>query len=92
MPMHLFHLQESPLTIHRFKYITSLILFSIAIYAAVYGVSYAYLLHHLANIFAAWLVGVYFFSSGFSVRRLWRVLEGDEGTSNSEPGSMKKKP
>ncbi|KAL4892476.1 PGAP1-domain-containing protein [Aspergillus ambiguus] len=76
----------------RLKYITSSILFSIAIYAAVYGVSYAYLLHHLANIFAAWLVGIYLSSSGLSVRRLWRILEGDEGSSNAEPGSMKKKP
>ncbi|PWY90763.1 GPI inositol-deacylase [Aspergillus heteromorphus CBS 117.55] len=78
----------------RLKNITSLLLFALAIYSAVYGVSYAYLLHHLTNIFAAWLVGVYLFSSGFSLRRLWRILEGsDEATSTPEPGShTKKKP
>lgn len=79
----------------RFKHITSIILFSIAIYSAVYGVSYAYLLHHLANIFSAWLIGIYIFSSGFSVRRLWRILEGEELSSGiSEVGGshIKKKP
>lgn len=75
----------------RLKHVTSIILFSIAIYSAVYGVSYAYLLHYLANILSAWLVGVYLFSSGFSIRRMWRALEEDDTVC--EPGSnMKKKP
>ncbi|PLB46066.1 negative regulator of COPII vesicle formation [Aspergillus steynii IBT 23096] len=83
-----------PRVTSRLKHLTYMLFFSIAIYSAVYGVSYAYLLHHLANIFAAWLVGIYLFSSGFSIRRLWRVLEGDEVTqTTSEPRSyMKKKP
>lgn len=79
----------------RFKHITSLILFSIAVYSAVYGVSYAYLLHHLANIFSTWLICIYLSSSGFSVRRLWRLLEGEEFSSSlSELGGshVKKKP
>ncbi|PLB42691.1 GPI inositol-deacylase [Aspergillus candidus] len=79
-----------PRVTSRLKHITSIILFSIAIYSAVYGVSYAYLLHYLANILSAWLVGVYLFSSGFSIRRIWRALEEDD--SVCEPGSMKKKP
>lgn len=58
---------------------TSMILFTLAVYAAIYGVSYAYLLHHLANLLAAWLVIVYFFSSGFSIRRFfWRTIEGPD--------------
>lgn len=69
-----------------------MLFFSIAIYSAVYGVSYAYLLHHLANILAAWLVGIYVFSSGFSIRRLWRALEGDEVTTSEPRSYMKKKP
>lgn len=77
-----------------FKHVTSMLFFSIAVYSAVYGVSYAYLLHHLANILSAWLMGIYFFSSGFSIRRLWRILEGDDFVSSSEPGGshIKKKP
>lgn len=79
-------------TENSFKHITSLLLFVIAVYSAVYGVSYAYLLHHLANILAAWLVGVYFFSSGFPVRRLWRILEGDDLSSDVGGSHVKKKP
>ncbi|KAF4239134.1 hypothetical protein CNMCM8980_003991 [Aspergillus fumigatiaffinis] len=79
----------------RLKHVTSTILFAIAVYSAVYGVSYAYLLHHLANILAAWFVVIYFFSSGVSLRRLWCILEGDDATHGmSEPGGshQKKKP
>ncbi|RAH71835.1 GPI inositol-deacylase [Aspergillus aculeatinus CBS 121060] len=78
----------------RLKNITSVLLFAIAVYSAVYGVSYAYLLHHLTNILAGWLVVIYLFGSGFSIRRLWRLVDGDEGTpASAEAGShMKKKP
>jgi pimeloyl-ACP methyl ester carboxylesterase len=43
----------------RLKHVTSMLLFSISVYAAVYGVSYAYMLHYLVNIVAAWLVIVH---------------------------------
>lgn len=86
--------QRVELTEYSFKHVTSMLCFSIAVYSAVYGVSYAYLLHHLSNILSAWLVGIYFFSSGFSLRRLWRILEGDDAPSIPEPGGshVKKKP
>lgn len=72
---------------------TSMLLFTLAVYAAIYGVSYAYLLHHLANLLAAWLVVVYFFSSGFSIRRLWRTLEGpDESDAGDHHHHIKKQP
>ena len=70
-----------------------MIFFVIATYSAVYGVTYAYLLHHLANILAAWFVGIYLVGNNFSPRRLWRIIDGDE--LPSEPGSsrhVKKKP
>ncbi|KAJ5728226.1 hypothetical protein N7493_004556 [Penicillium malachiteum] len=76
----------------RFKHVTSIIFFAIAMYSAVYGVTYAYLLHQLANLLAAWLVGIYLVGNNFSPRRLWRIIDGDE--LPSEPGSrhLKKKP
>ncbi|KAK3944793.1 GPI inositol-deacylase [Diplogelasinospora grovesii] len=40
----------------RLRHLTSVLLFGISIYAAVYGVSYAYMLHYLVNLVAAWLV------------------------------------
>ncbi|KAB8234091.1 GPI inositol-deacylase [Aspergillus alliaceus] len=77
----------------RFKHVTSILFFFIAIYSAIYGVSYAYLLHHLTNILAAWLVGIYFSASGFSISRLWRILEGDDAVQAPTSGShTKKKP
>jgi glycosylphosphatidylinositol deacylase len=81
------------LTRNRFKHVTYILLFSLAAYSAIYGVSYAYLLHHVANILAAWLVGIYLASGGFSFRRLWRILEGDDGSVSDNSGRhMKKKP
>jgi glycosylphosphatidylinositol deacylase len=39
---------------------TNGLLFAIGAYAAVYGVTYAYVLHHLANILCAWLVTIHY--------------------------------
>jgi glycosylphosphatidylinositol deacylase len=39
---------------------TNAFLFAIGAYAAVYGVTYAYVLHHLANILCAWLVTIHY--------------------------------
>ncbi|PGH28732.1 GPI inositol-deacylase [[Emmonsia] crescens] len=60
----------------RLRHITSALFIILAVYAALYGVTYAYLLHHIANIVTAWLVGVHFTSSGFSLRNLNQALEG----------------
>ncbi|CAG7942408.1 unnamed protein product [Penicillium olsonii] len=76
----------------RLKHITSMLFFVIAIYSAIYGVSYAYLLHHLANLLAAWFVGIYLFGTNFSPRRLWRIIDGDEPPSESGNSHVKKKP
>ncbi|PHH58877.1 hypothetical protein CDD81_4183 [Ophiocordyceps australis] len=38
------------------RHVTSILLFGTALCAAIYGVSRAYILHHLVNIVAAWLV------------------------------------
>ncbi|KAJ5647508.1 hypothetical protein N7490_003880 [Penicillium lividum] len=76
----------------RFKHVTSMIFFAIAMYSAVYGVTYAYLLHHLANLLAAWFVGIYLFGNNFSPRRLWRIIDGDESPPESGSRHVKKKP
>ncbi|KAJ5603211.1 hypothetical protein N7537_006167 [Penicillium hordei] len=76
----------------RFRHVTSMIFFAIAIYSAIYGVSYAYLLHHLANLLAAWFVGIYLFGNNFSPRRLWRIIDGDEPPSETGSSHVKKKP
>ncbi|KAL6708035.1 GPI inositol deacylase [Coniothyrium glycines] len=43
-----------------YSFCTMFLLFNIAWYAAMYGVTYAYVLHHLANVLCAWLVVVHF--------------------------------
>ncbi|KAL5389447.1 GPI inositol deacylase [Paraphaeosphaeria sporulosa] len=59
----------------RLSLLTNAILFSIAAYAAVYGVTYAYVLHHLANILCAWLVAIHFDTSLLSAKRIGNILD-----------------
>jgi F0F1-type ATP synthase assembly protein I len=48
-----------PRLTNRLRHVTSVLLFAVAVYAAIYGVSCGYMIHHLANITAAWLVVVH---------------------------------
>jgi glycosylphosphatidylinositol deacylase len=58
-----------------FRLVASVLLFSIAAYAAIYGVTYAYVLHHLANILCAWLVAIHFDTSSLSAKKLNTMLQ-----------------
>jgi hypothetical protein len=71
----------------RFSLLTSFLLVSIAGYAAVYGVSYAYVLHYLANILCAWLVSIHFDTSILSVKNITTMLQAVE-----TDGQIKKNP
>lgn len=72
----------------RARHITSVLFFILAIYAAVYGVTYAYALHHIVNLVCAWLVAVHFSSSEVSLQGLSQILDGvDEG---DERGAKKR--
>ena len=64
-----------PRVTSRARYITNILFFVIAVYAAVYGVTYAYALHHLVNFVCAWLVAVHFSGSEISFKGLSQVLE-----------------
>jgi hypothetical protein len=66
-----------PRVASRLKHVTSLLLFCIAVYAAVYGVSYAYTLHYLANLLAFWLAVVHSTSDSWSLEGLCRLYAGD---------------
>ena len=74
------------------RYITSTILFGVAVYAAVYGVSYAYMLHHLVNGVCAWLLAVHFSGNQFSLERLGKIIEGEDGEKKSGEPHIKKRP
>lgn len=66
-----------PRVTSRFRHLTSILLFGIAIYAAVYGVSHAYMLHYLINIVAAWLVAIHSTTDSFSVAAMRSLFYGD---------------
>ncbi|KAM5485655.1 GPI inositol deacylase [Microsporum canis] len=83
-----------PRVTSNFKYITSALFFFLAVYAAIYGVTYAYLLHHIANFVVTWLVVLYFFGNGLSMPNLDRItrLSSDFSDSDFSNGHIKKLP
>ena len=67
------------------KWVTNILFFVFSAYAAVYGVTFAYRLHHLANIVALWLVCLHFSTTpGFPLGALGRLFEkeADPGTTD----------
>ncbi|KAK7415603.1 GPI inositol deacylase [Neonectria punicea] len=64
------------------RHVTSVLLFGTALYAAVYGVSHAYMLHYLVNIIAVWLVVVHSTSDSWSLSGFGAMFEGN--THDSE--------
>ncbi|KAI9830933.1 MAG: hypothetical protein M1819_005315 [Sarea resinae] len=83
----------------RLRLITNVLLFVLALYAALYGVTYAYLLHHLVNAVAAWLVTVHFSASLadssaasdtplFSLAGLSQILDGSSPAPSSDGMGM----
>ena len=72
------------------KWITNILFFVLAVYAAVYGVTYAYRLHYLANIVALWLVILHFsVKPGFSLSAIGNLFEAD---NDLETADIKKRP
>jgi glycosylphosphatidylinositol deacylase len=71
----------------RVSFFTNILLFSIGAYAAVYGVTYAFVLHHLANILCAWLVAIHFDPSTWPLKRASSPIE-----SRSPHSKTKKRP
>jgi GPI inositol-deacylase len=72
------------------KWITNILFFVLAVYAAVYGVTYAYRLHYLANIVALWLVILHFsVKPGFSFSGMGSLFEAE---NDLETADVKKRP
>jgi glycosylphosphatidylinositol deacylase len=63
----------------RLRHVTSFCFFGIAIYAAIYGVTYAYVLHHLVNFAAAWLVAIHSSTSSWSLAGLGAMFDTEGG-------------
>ncbi len=79
-----------PRMTNKVKWITNVLFFVLAVYAAVYGVTYAYRLHYLANIVALWLVVLHFSGkSGAFLNGVGSLFEGD---NDLETADGKKRP
>jgi GPI inositol-deacylase len=64
-----------PRVTSRLHHLTSVFFFCIAIYAAVYGMTYAYMLHYLVNFVAAWLVAIHSSTSSWTFAGLSSVFD-----------------
>lgn len=74
-----------PRVTSRLRHLTSIFFFCIAIYAAVYGVTYAYMLHYLVNFVAAWLVAIHSSSSSWTFTGFSSIFE-QEGNVERKRG------
>lgn len=74
-----------PRVTSRLHHLTSIFFFCIAIYAAVYGVTYAYMLHYLVNFVAAWLVAIHSSTSNWTLAGLSSMFDPD-GNENRKRG------
>jgi glycosylphosphatidylinositol deacylase len=79
-----------PQVTSRARYITHVLFFFMAVYGAVYGVTYAYGMHHIANGVCAWLVAVHFSNSEFNLQGVKQLLEGVGGDDVDERGAKKR--
>ncbi|KAF5505324.1 GPI inositol-deacylase [Colletotrichum siamense] len=59
----------------KLRHLTSVLLFGTAIYAAIYGVSYAYMLHYLVNLVAAWLVVIHSTAENWALAGFSSIFE-----------------
>lgn len=68
-----------PRIVTKVKHLTNVMFFGLAVFTAMYGVTYAYMLHQLVNLVALWLVFVHFaYQSGACFRGFKGLLEGDD--------------
>lgn len=75
------------------RHSSSTMLFCLAVYAGVYGVTYAYCLHWLVNLVCLWLVLLHATSKGSNapLRRLMEALKSSKGTEGNS-WDVKKRP
>ncbi|KAL5604430.1 hypothetical protein BROUX41_002402 [Berkeleyomyces rouxiae] len=68
------------------RIITGLLFAGTGLFAAVYGVSYAYLLHYLVNIICLWLVIVHYFSDPVPLTNMAAAFDGSSSSSGGDAG------
>ncbi|KAI0444775.1 PGAP1-like protein-domain-containing protein [Xylaria telfairii] len=73
----------------RLRHLTNILFFATAVYAAVYGVSYAYVLHHLVNVIAAWLVAIHSTTDSWAISGIKSLLFEETGNTSSRKQGKK---
>lgn len=61
----------------RLRHVTGALFIGTAFYAGVYGITYAYRLHHLVHLISTWLVLIYLTSGSWSLGSLKALFEDD---------------
>ncbi|TGJ80396.1 hypothetical protein E0Z10_g8368 [Xylaria hypoxylon] len=74
----------------RLRHLTNVLFFATAVYAAIYGVTYAYVLHYLVNLIAAWLVAIHSTADSWAVAGIKSLFV--EEISNTSERKQSKKP
>ena len=84
--------QMVPRITSRVRQLTRILFFALSLYAAVYGVTYAYLLHHIVNIICAWLTALHASDSTWASRPLRRFFGGPAKSKGGRAKNVKKSP
>ncbi|KAG4026203.1 hypothetical protein MFRU_043g00090 [Monilinia fructicola] len=75
-----------PRVTSRVRHVTSVLFFGISIYAAVYGVTYAYMLHYLVNLVAAWLVAIHSSTSNWTLADVTTMFDPEINETTRKRG------
>lgn len=62
------------------RFFTNSLMFGLALYAAIYGVTYAYRLHYLVNTLCAWLFVIHLSNGPLSLAKLSQYVPGSKHT------------
>ncbi|EME47675.1 hypothetical protein DOTSEDRAFT_69584 [Dothistroma septosporum NZE10] len=79
-------------TNHSVRLLTNTIMFIFAIYAAAYGVTYAYMMHYFVNALCLWFFVIHLSSGPVSLANLVQYITGAESSSSSTTSKGKKRP
>ncbi|KAK4632114.1 GPI inositol-deacylase [Fulvia fulva] len=74
------------------RLLTNTIMFIFAIYAASYGVTYAYMMHYFVNALCLWFFVIHLSSGPVSLANLVQYITGADGSSSSTTSKGKKRP
>lgn len=75
-----------PRVTSRVRYITNILTFAFALYAAIYGVTYAYRLHHMVNGLCAWLFAIHLINGPLSLAKLGLTISSSFSNRGRPPG------